>query len=73
MIGALLTLVAISLFMTNRYYSSLLIFLGLLTQGFLVIPAEVLLAGLPIDKTADFSLVYVLTISLLRFSTLRPP
>lgn len=71
MIGALLTLVAISLFMTNRYYSSLLIFLGLLTQGFLVIPADVLLAGLPVDKTADFSLVYVLTIGLLRFNTLR--
>lgn len=71
MIGALLTLVAISLFMTNRYYSSLLIFLGLLTQGFLIIPAEVLLAGLPVDKTADLGLIYVLAIGLLRFNTLR--
>ncbi len=71
MIGALLTLVAIALFMTNRYYSSLLIFLGLLTQGFLIVPEGVLLAGLPIDKTADLSLVYVLAIGLLRFSTLR--
>lgn len=71
MIGALLTLAAISLFMTNRYYSSLLIFLGLLTQGFLIVPEAVLLAGLPIDKTVDLSLIYVLAISLLRFSTLR--
>ncbi len=71
MLGALLTLVAISLFMTNRYYSSLLIFLGLLTQGFLVVPADVLLAGLPVDKTADLSLLYILAIGLLRFRTLR--
>ncbi|PRY43025.1 hypothetical protein CLV58_104156 [Spirosoma oryzae] len=71
MVGTILTIVAIGLFFSNRFYGSLLIFVGLATKGFLLIPQEWLLAGLPIEKTSDMAIMYIVVICLFRFSTLQ--
>lgn len=71
MVGTLLTLVAIGLFFSSRYYSSLLIFIGLATKGFLIIPQEWLTAGLPVEKTSDMAVMYIVVICVLRFGTLQ--
>lgn len=71
MVGTLLTLVAIGLFFSYRFYGSLLIFVGLATKGFLIIPQEWLLAGLPVEKTSDMAIMYIVVICLLRFDILQ--
>ena len=62
MLGVLLTIVAIWLFVYKSYYYSLLIFCGLITLGFLVIPPAVLLYGAPVEKTSDLAIFYILAI-----------
>ncbi|UFH56357.1 hypothetical protein [Spirosoma sp. KNUC1025] len=69
MVGILLTMLAIGLFLTQKYYPSLLIFFGFVSYGYLVIPPAFLLAGSPIEKTTDLAILYVLAILLFRLST----
>lgn len=60
MLGILLTGLAFALFIDRRYVLSLLIFFGLVTNGYQLIPPDVLLAGAPVDKTTDLALLFLL-------------
>ncbi|SFD13496.1 hypothetical protein [Spirosoma endophyticum] len=71
MIGILLTLVAVWLFIFRSYYFSLLIFCGLVTFGFLIIPPAVLLYGAPFEKTSDLAIFYILAIIVSHYKTIQ--
>ncbi|WP_338875455.1 hypothetical protein WBJ53_07520 [Spirosoma sp. SC4-14] len=67
MLGLALTGLAIYQFLYKQYYYSLLIFFGLIANGFQVIPSSILLAASPIDKLTDLALLYIIVLLLYRF------
>ncbi|GAB3895557.1 hypothetical protein [Spirosoma agri] len=72
MLGLLLTGLAIYQFIfTRNYYCSLLIFFGLITNGFQLIPASILMAASPVDKLTDLALLYIVVLLFYRFDTLQ--
>lgn len=60
MLGIGLLLLAIGLFLTYRYYYPLLIFFGFVTNGYQMIPVDLLLAGGPASKLTDLALIFLL-------------
>lgn len=71
MIGCLLLLVALYLYWNKRFYSSLLLFFFFITNGFQVVPVQILMAGLPLDKGNDLALLYVVAIAVMKRRTLK--
>lgn len=71
MLGILLTLLAFAQFVDKRYETSLLIFFGLITNGFQIVPPSVLLAGSPVEKPSDLAIFYVLAVVVYRFDAVR--
>lgn len=71
MIGIILLAAAYFLFRTKRYYPSLLIFFLFLTNGFQIIPVQVLTAGAPVDKGTDFALLLTLLVTFTHFRRIK--
>lgn len=71
MIGLVLLGIGIVQYLRGSFYSALLIFLFFVTSGFQIVPAALVLIGLPgAVKLSDFALVYVIVISLAYFSSI---
>ena len=66
MAGLILLFISIYFFLQRKYTFSILIFFLFVTNGFQIIPSEVLTLGLPLDKASDYGLLYVLIISWMR-------
>ena len=66
MVGVALLLLAIALFLARNFYPALLLFFCFVTNGYQLIPPEVLMAGAPTDKLTDLALTFLLVALLSR-------
>ncbi len=60
MVGIALLLLAIVLFLARRFYPSLFLFFGFVTNGYQLIPPSILMVGAPTDKMTDLALIYLI-------------
>ena len=71
MLGILLTGLAFILFSNKRYELSLVLFFGLVTNGYQILPSTLLMAGIPVEKPTDLALLYVLLVTTYRFNVFK--
>lgn len=71
MLGLLLTVLAIYWFYAKKFHSSLMIFFLLLTNGFQIVPVKLLTAGVPLEKSSDFAVLYVIVLGWILRGSLR--
>lgn len=62
MLGITLLIFSLYLYHQKKFYSSLLLFFFFVTNGYQIVPARWLMAGLPIEKGTDLAIIYILFI-----------
>lgn len=67
MFGLIILIIAIYLFNKKKYILSLFLFFFFITNGYQIIPSNVLMYGVPLTKVSDLGILYLLFIILINY------